>query len=182
LSSEIAESAPDQGPAIQPLEADDRRRACQQRQPKLLVEDTRTDRQQARKGLRLRAPLDGGQLLDHQSEGERGQHVQVLIQALQDRPHRHDLGDDAEHGSRSERGDEADDDRHAQAVDEQGTEHATQHAHRARRETEHARGGEHDVVGDADQCVDSPQCQAVGDDRLQHRSSVLIAKFVSLCG
>ena len=46
------------------------------------------DRDQQRERLRLGAALDGGDLLDHQREGERRQHVEVLLDALQHRPHR----------------------------------------------------------------------------------------------
>ena len=74
----------------------------------------RADIEQARKRLRLGAPFDRGELLDHQRERERREHIEMLLEALQHRPHRDDLGDDAEHRAAGEREHEPHDHRQAE--------------------------------------------------------------------
>jgi hypothetical protein len=86
------------------------------------------------------------QLLDHQGEGERGQHVQMLVQTLENRPHGQNLGDDPEQGAGGKGEKEARRHWHTQPVDEQRTEHAPEYADGACGEAEHARGGEHDIL------------------------------------
>ena len=151
---------PNQRMAEQVLQPDDRCDAGQDRQPELLVEVSGLDGNDARKRHGIRAEVDRRQLLDHQRGRERGQHVKMLVEALENGTHRHELDDDAENGADRQRQQEADDDRHAHLADEDGAEHATQHADRPRGETEHPRGREHDVVGDADERVDRAHRQA----------------------
>ena len=93
----------DQGVAIEQFEADDHDRAGQHRQPELLIEIAAGDVEQPRKRLRLGAPFDRGELLDHQRQRQRREHVEMLVQALEHRPHGDDLGDDAEHRAAGQR-------------------------------------------------------------------------------
>ena len=159
----------DQGVAIEQLEADDHSRARQHRQPELLIEAAAGDVEQPRKRLRLRAPFDRGELLDHQRQRQRGEHVEMLVQALEHRPHGDDLGDDAEHRAAGQCEEKADSHRQAHPGDEQRAQHAAEHPERASGEAEHARGGEHHIIGDGDQCVDAADRQPRRDDRFDHR-------------
>ena len=90
------EGAADQRVAIEVFEPDDGDDAGADRQPVFLVPDAGAHLQQPREGLRLRAPLQRGQVLDQQRDGERREHVEVLVEAFQHRPHRDEFGDDAE--------------------------------------------------------------------------------------
>ena len=83
----------------------------------------------------------------------------MLVQALEHRPHRDDLGDDAEQRAAGQCQEKADRDRHAHPQDEQRAEHAADHPERASGEAEHPRGGEHHVIGDGDQRVDAADRQ-----------------------
>ena len=65
------------------------------------------DPDQPRERLRLGAPFDRRDLLDHQRERERRQHVEMLVEALQHRPHGDEFGDDADDGAAGERQQEA---------------------------------------------------------------------------
>jgi hypothetical protein len=154
--------------AIEQFQADDHGRTGEHRQPELLIESTAGDVEQAWKGPCIRAPLDGGELLDHQRQRQRGEHVEMLVQAFEHRPHRDDLGDDAERRAPGQCKQEARGHRHAHAGDEQRAEHAAEHSERARGEAEHARGGEHHVVGDADQGIDAADRHPGRDDRSDH--------------
>ena len=131
--------AADQGMAIEQFQPDNHYDAGQHRQPELLIEPAVRKVQQPRKRLCLRAPLDRGELLDHQRQREGGEHVKMLIQAFEHRPHGDDLGDDAENGAAGQRKQKADGHRHAHAGNEQRTQHAAQHTERASGEAEHAR-------------------------------------------
>ncbi len=163
------EGMADERVAIEQFQPDDDNRTGEHRQPVLLIESAAHDIEDARKRLRLRAPLDRGVLLDDQRERERREHVEVLVEAFQHWPHRHDFGDDAEQRAACERQDEAERNRHARAKDEQRAEHATNHPEGASRKAEHPRGREHHVIGDADQRVDAADRHSGRDDRFDHR-------------
>ena len=162
------EGAADQGAAIEIFERDDGDRAGYDRQPEFFVPDTAADAEQARKRLRLGAPFDRRDLLDHQRHRERRKHVEVLVEAFQHRPHRNEFGDDADDGAAEQRQQEADEDRHAQLQREHRTEHAAQHRKLARGEAHHPRCREHGVVGDADERVDRARRQSGCEDRGEH--------------
>jgi hypothetical protein len=78
--------------------------------------------------LRLGAPLNGDELLDHQRQRQGRQHIQMLLQALQHGPDRNDLGQHADQGASREGEHEADDGRASEHVDERRPEHAAEHA------------------------------------------------------
>ena len=95
------ECATDQGVAIQELQPDDHNGTGHHRQPELLVERIAiADAARGGERLRFGAPFDRRHLLDHQRESERGEHVQMLIQLAQHRPHGDDLGDHANRRAR----------------------------------------------------------------------------------
>ena len=175
------ERASDERAAVEQLESDDRRSAGGDREPELLVEHARADAEHARERLRLGAPLDRGDLLDHQREREGREHVEVLLEALQHRPHRHELGDDADDGASRQRQNEGGQKRHAEAQREQRPENPAEHAELARREAHHPRGGEHHVVGDADERVDRAHREPRGDDRGEHRLRPQAGGLLTTC-
>jgi hypothetical protein len=96
--------------------------------------------------------------------------------ALQHRPHRNDFSDEAEHGAADEDQDKADGERQSHSCNEQRTQHAAEHPERAGRKAEHARGGVHHIIGDADQCVDAADGEPGEDDRLDHRCYAMMSE------
>jgi hypothetical protein len=79
----------------------------------------------------------------------------MLVQAFKNRPDRDDFGDDAENCARAKRKQKTQRDGDAHMSDEQRAQYPTQHPKRARGKAEHARGREHHVISDADQCIDA---------------------------
>ena len=159
----------DQRPPVEKLQPRENCHARHQRQPEFLVErPTFGDWQEPRKRLRLRAPFDRGHLLDHQRQRERREHVEMLVQLRQYRPHRDDLGNDADRRAHRQRQQKSEDGGQAHPQDEQRAEHAAEHADLPRREAHHPRGRVHRVVDDADQRVDGADRQPRGDDRCEH--------------
>ena len=63
---------------IEQFQADDHGCADEHRQPELLIESAAGDVEQPRKRARLRAPLDRGELLDHQR-----QRLEAMLPGLQ---------------------------------------------------------------------------------------------------
>jgi hypothetical protein len=99
--------------AIEQFEADDHASASEHRQPELLIEAAAGDVEEARKRPRLGAPFDCRELLHHQRQRQRGEHVEMLVEAFEHRPHGDNFGDDAEHDAAGQRQEEADRHRHA---------------------------------------------------------------------
>jgi hypothetical protein len=162
------EGAADQRAAIEIFEAEDGERAGNDRQPEFLVPDAAAQPNQPRKRLRLGAPFDRRHLLDHQRQRQCREHIEMLVEAFQHRPHRDEFGDDADDGAAEQRQQEAGPDRHAELQHEHRTEHAAEHGKLPRGKTHHPRGREHGVVGDADERVDRARRKTRGEDGGKH--------------
>ncbi len=162
------ERAAHQRPAIQIFEADDGDRAGDDRQPELFVPDPASPPDQAGKRLRFGAPFDRRHLLDHQRQRQRRKHVEMLVEALEHRPHRDELGDHPDDRAPKQRQKESDQDRQAHLQHEHRAEHAAEHGELAGGETHHPRGREHGVVGDADERVDRASRKTSCENRGEH--------------
>ena len=93
----------------------------------------------------------------------------MLVQALEHRPHGDDLGDDAEDRA---------DGKHRRKPTATGMPMPMMNSEPSTPPSipsvpavklEHARGGEHHVIGDTDQCVDAADRHPGQDDRFDHR-------------
>ncbi len=149
------------------------------RQPELLVPNAAADPDQLRERLRLGAPFDRRDLLDHQRDRERREHVEMLIEVFEHRPYRDEFGDDADDGAAGERQQEACPDRQAEFQHEHRAEHAAEHGELARGEAHHPRGREHGVVGDTDERVDRARGQS-GSDESKRAWTARLARFLSV--
>ena len=110
------EGAADQRVAIEQFEADDHDGAGQHRQPELLVEAAAGDRRSRRGNGCASVPHSMAvNCCTISAQRQRREHVEMLVEAFEHRPHGDDLGDDAEHGAAGQHEEEADRHRQAQA-------------------------------------------------------------------